>query len=136
MNEVTRYDYATLQAELAEWKQLRPEECPDCGCRSISLVAGGRLWNCDGCKGRWYGHSDDLYRQLRVVNDRVAAMQAECERLREALQTIAESNPKPGLYHGGETYYGLNERMRELAKSTLKCSEAEVAKLRDGRNRD
>jgi hypothetical protein len=47
----------------------------------------------------------------------------EIDRLRAALELIVreqEKGPIKGLYHGGETYCGLGQRLRNVAVAALK----------------
>lgn len=42
----------------------------------------------------------------------------------KALKEIAAMQPKSGLYHGGETFFAVNERMREAAIAALSATAA------------
>ncbi len=49
-----------------------------------------------------------------------AKLRAEVRRLRKALQSIVNAELILAMYHGGETYSGLNHRIKEIAKEALK----------------
>jgi hypothetical protein len=74
-----------------------------------------------------YAHECAAYeRGYRDATTALAEKDAEIERLREALQWIANVEPIKGLYHGGETYYGLNQRIKEHARQQLQTALGEA----------
>lgn len=65
------------------------------------------------------GALTELLSHIDALTAQLTAKYAEVERLRVALQEIAVAELKLGLYHGGETYCGMNQRIKRIAEAAL-----------------
>jgi hypothetical protein len=98
---------------------------PDIGERIMALPVDTPAYeHAYGAYGR--GHKAAKLAAAALATTAMAEKEKEIERLREALQWIANVEPIKGLYHGGETYYGLNQRIKEHARQQLQAALGET----------
>lgn len=72
-------------------------------------------------KGRIYG-PDNLPLRPSEQEEIILRVNAH-DALLAALQKIHSAELIPGLYHGGETYYGLNQRIKGIAEAAIAAGE-------------
>lgn len=56
------------------------------------------------------------------LKQRIAKLERENAKLREACEKIVAAELIRELYHGGETYYGMNQRIKEVARAAIDTS--------------